>query len=181
MLVAENTCNVGEGAVVRQGHLIAVIVVVLLVALLYPSPAYGDSKAGDTYVRVKAGTPVTVLGLYRVPPASGCDPPNALPCKPHTYAVAKLPNGEVVLLWHKAVAYQTQTVRVDSNAPGPLTPREVNDFLRLSDTGGAELLPLLGAVMLFGGGLVTRRALTAGFQGQYDLATVAEDTNEVGR
>jgi len=157
----------------------------MLIALLYPSPAYApplhDTTAGDHYVSVRARTPVTVLGLYRYPAASGCDPPNAPPCKPHTYAVAKLPNGEVVLLWHKAVAYQTQTVRVDSNAPGPLTPREVNDFLRLSDTGGAELLPLLGAVMLFGGGLVTRRALTAGFQGQYDLATVAEDTNEVGR
>src|SRR5215216_2402821 len=151
MLVAENTCNVGEGAVVRQGHLIAVIVVVLLVALLYPSPAYGDSKAGDTYVRVKAGTPVTVLGLYRDPPDSGCDPPNAPPCKPHTYAVAQLPNGKVVFLPYKNVNYQTQTVRVGGHYSGPLTPGEVNRYLGLPGTGGAALLPLLGAVMLIGG------------------------------
>ena len=142
----------------------------VLVAVLYLSPAYAhsppdhnghqklvDGGSGEHFVSVKAGTLVTVLGLYRDPPDSGCDPPNAPPCKPHTDAVAQLPNGKVVLLHHKAVDYQTQTVRVDSNAPGPLTPREVNDFLGLPGTGGAALLPLLGAVMLIGGGLVARR------------------------
>jgi len=140
-----------------------VIMLAVLVALLHPSPAYApplhDTTAGETLVSVKAGTPVTVLGLYRAPAASGCNPPNAFPCKPHTYAVTQLPDGKVVLLQHKAVDYQTQTVRVDSNAAGPLTPGEVNDFLGLPGTGGAELWPLLGAVMLIGGALVLRRLL----------------------
>jgi hypothetical protein len=144
----------------------------VLVAVLYLSPAYAhsppdhnghqklvDGGSGEHFVSVKAGTPVTVLGLYRAPAASGCNPPNAFPCKPHTYAVTQLPDGKVVLLHHKAVDYQTQTVRVDSNAAGPLTPGEVNDFLGLPGTGGAELWPLLGAVMLIGGALVLRRLL----------------------
>jgi hypothetical protein len=147
---------------VDQRHLLVVMLVVL-VASLYPSPAYGqappyqDTTAGDHYVRVKAGTPVTVLGLYRDPADSGCNPPNAYPCRPHTYAVARLPTGKVVLVHHKAVDYQAQTVRVDSNAAGPLSPGEVNRYLGLPGTGGAALLPLLGAVMLIGGGLILRR------------------------
>jgi hypothetical protein len=35
----------------------------------------------------------------------------------------------------------------------------VNRYLGLSDTGGAALLPLLGAVMLIGSVLVARRML----------------------
>ena len=147
---------------VRQGQLLAVMLTVL-VALLPPSPAYGNSKAGDkagpSYVPVKAGTPVTVLGLYRDPANSGCIPPNAPPCRPHTYAITQLPNGKVVFLPYKDVNYQTQTVLVDGGGPGPLTAKWANRYLGLPDTGGAALLPLLGAVMLIGGGLILRRLL----------------------
>jgi hypothetical protein len=175
--------------VVRQGYLLAVVLMVLLVALLYSSPAYGHASrppsvpvtsAGQHLVSVKAGTPVTVLRLYRDPGESRCTPPNAYPCRLHTFAVTQLPDGKVVLVHHKAIDYTTQTVRVDTNAAGPLTLGEVNDFLRLSDTGGVALLPLLGAIMLIGGGLVVRRALTVGFQGEHHLATVAEYANQVG-
>ena len=149
----------------RQGYLIVTMLAVL-VALLYPSPAYAhdaprknvvDTSAGQHFVSVKAGTPVTVLGLYHEPANPSCHPPTLPACKPHTYAVAQLPNGKVVLLPYKAVNYQTQTVLVGGTAPGPLTPKEVNDFLGLPGTGGAALLPLLGAVMLIGGGLVARQ------------------------
>jgi hypothetical protein len=110
-------------------------------------------------VRVNDGTPVVVLGLWRSPANPNCHPPTLYACKPHTLAVAQLPNGEVVLFSYSAVNYETQTVRMDTNAPGPLRPGEVNRLLGLPGTGGAALLPLLGAVMLTAGGLILRRLL----------------------
>jgi hypothetical protein len=55
--------------VIRQRQLIAIVFAVLLVGLLYPSPAYAKSTAGRMLspVQVKAGTPVG----ERVPGAAG--------------------------------------------------------------------------------------------------------------
>jgi hypothetical protein len=122
-------------------------------ALLYPAPSYAhaaqlhDTKAGGPhFVRVKAGTPVLVLGLMK---------PGNRPCPECvTYAVVQLPNGNVVALGYKDINYQTQTVRVDTNAFGPYTSEDLKEFRWLPGTGGAALLPLVGAVMLLGGGLL---------------------------
>jgi hypothetical protein len=147
--------------VVRQGQLIVVMLVVLVV-LLYPSPAYAqvDTSAGQLPPRysVEAGTPLTVLGRYHGPDPN-CPPPER-PCKPYTWAVVQLPNQNVVLLPPSLVNYQTQTARSDTETSKPLTPEQVNEVLGLTDTGGAALLPLLGAVMLIGGGLVAGQLLT---------------------
>jgi hypothetical protein len=125
----------GEGAVVRQGYRVVIVLIALIVASLCLSPAYAQSpskhardaagkrvvgdkagvpKGGPDLVRVKAGTPVTVLGLSR----------NCPEC--HATPVVQLPNGDVMLLEDlKAIDYQTQTVRVDAKGSGPYTPKDL--------------------------------------------------------
>jgi hypothetical protein len=71
-----------------------------------------------------------------------------------------LPNENVVLLPPSLVNYQTQTARFDTETAKPLTPEQLDEVLGLPGTGGAALLPLLGAVMLIGGGLIARKLLT---------------------
>ena len=137
---------------IRQRQLIAIVFAVLLVGLLYPSPAYAKSTAGRMLspVQVKAGTPVVVLG-----------PKHFLAVGRYeawTEALVILPNGKVVRLSPNDVNYQTQTVRVNTLAP-VLAPGDVKEFLGLPGTGGAALLPLVGAVMLIGGGLILSRLL----------------------
>jgi hypothetical protein len=149
----------GRSVVVRRGHRVVAILVVLVVVVLYLSPAYAEPPPGvphDTagvsdFVKVKAGTPVTVLGLSK---------PGNRPCPEcPTDAVVQLPNGNVVVVDPKAINYQTHRVRVDTNASGPYTPEDLKEFRWLPGTGGASLLPLLGAVTLIGSGLVLRRLL----------------------
>jgi hypothetical protein len=158
------------------------MVAVLLVGLLYPSPAYAqapphhnghrgegvvDAKAGGPPVvsvkTVSDGTPVTVLGVYHGPANVSCPPAPPADCKPYKWAVVRLPNEKVVLLPYRDVNYQTQTVSLGKfksvGIGDPLTPEEVKEVLGLTDTGGAALLPLVGAVMLIGGGLILRRLL----------------------
>jgi hypothetical protein len=164
----------GGCAVVRQGHLIAAVLMVLLVALLYLSPAYGRAgeeqtsqipvtSSGQHIESVSDGTPVTVLGVYHGPANVSCPPAPPADCKPYKWAVVRLPNEKVVLLPYRDVNYQTQTVSLGKftsvEVGDPLTPAEVNRYLGLPGTGGAALLPLLGAVMLIGGGLVACRLL----------------------
>jgi len=136
---------------VRQGHRVVGIFVVLVVAVLYLSPAYAQSpsdhngrqkpvgdaagvkvvgdkagvpEGGPDLVRVGAGTPVTVLGLSRSCP--GCP----------AHAVVQLSNGDVVVLEDpKAFNYQTQTVRVDAKGSGPYTPEDLKEFRWLPGTG----------------------------------------------
>ena len=113
----------GRGAVVRQGHCVVAVLVVLVFAVLYRSLAHAkpppgvphDTAGGPHFVRVKAGTPVTVLGLSK---------PGNRPCPEcPTDAVVRLPNGDVVMLAAKAVNLQTHTVRMDwKYASGPYTP-----------------------------------------------------------
>lgn len=155
---------------VRQGYRV-VIMLVVLVALLYLSPAYAQSQLpegvpvqGSGQPRpahvVKAGTPVTVLGRYHGP-----DPncPRTQTCKPYTSVVVQLPNEDVVLLPDTSVNYQTQKVSLGKftamEIGEPLTPGQVTEILGLSDTGGVARLPLLGAVILIGSVLVARRML----------------------
>src|SRR5829696_8391422 len=128
----------GGGAVIRQAQLIAVIALAVLVALLYPSPAYAhdaprnsvvDTTAGQHFVSVKAGTPVTVLGVYHGPANVSCPPAPPADCKPYKWAVVRLPNEKVVLLPYRDVNYQTQTVSLGKftavEIGDPLTPAEV--------------------------------------------------------
>jgi hypothetical protein len=145
--------------VVRQVPYVIASLMVLLVGVLYPSPAFAKpppgvprDKAGvSDFVKVKAGTPVTVLGLSK---------PGNRPCPEcPTDAVVRLPNGDVVVLVPKAINFQTQTVRMDTNAFGPYPPEALKELQWLPGSGGAALLPLLGAVMLIGGGLVLHRLL----------------------
>ena len=145
-----------------------VIMLVVLVALLYPSPAYANPKlppgvpvtgAGQSFVKVKAGTPVTILGLHHEPANPDCHPPTLFACRAHTYAIAQLPNGKVVALHDELVNFQTHTIRVSGTVGGPLSPKEVDRYLGLSDTGGVAISPLLGAVVLIGSVLVARRML----------------------
>ena len=166
VLVAENKRTYAQGgcAVVRQGFRV-VIMLAVLDALFYQSPAYAHpnhihgTSAGQPQHQygVEAGTPVTVLGRYHGPDPN-C-PPTTRPCKPYTSAVVRLPNENVVLLPPSFVNYQTQTARFDAETSAPLTPGQVKEILGLTNTGGVALLPLLGAVMLIGGGLVARRLL----------------------
>jgi hypothetical protein len=157
----------GGCVVVRQGCRV-VIMLVVLVALLCPSPANANPKlppgvpvtgTGQSFVKVKAGTPVAVLGLDHEPANPDCHPPTLNACQAHTYAIVQLPNGKVVALDSDVVNFQTQTVRVVAQAGGPLTPKEVNRSLGLSDTGGVAISPLLGAVILIGSVLVARRMI----------------------
>jgi len=85
-----------------------------------------------------------------------CHPSTLLACKPYTDAVACLPNGKVMLLPYNSVNYQTQTVRVDLHAL-MVRSGQVGRNVGLPGTGGAALLPLVGAVMLIGGRLILRR------------------------
>jgi hypothetical protein len=153
----------GRSAVVRQGHCVVAILGVVVVAVLCLSPAYAKPPPGDIpdddayrgdgpdFVKVKAGTPVTVLGLMK---------PGTRPCPECvTYAVVQLPNADVVSLDPKDINYQTNRMRVDTEASGPYPPEHLKEFRWLPGTGGAALLPLLGAVTLVGSGLVLRRLL----------------------
>jgi hypothetical protein len=133
--------------------------VVLIVTVLCPSPAFAkpppgvphDTAGGPHFVRLEAGTPVSVPGLSK---------PGNRPCPDCvTYAVVRVPNGDVVTLPRNAIDYETQTVRVSEMAFGPYTSEDLKEFLWLPSTGGAALLPLLGAAMLVGGALVLRRLL----------------------
>jgi hypothetical protein len=159
----------GQDAVVRQGYRVVIVLLALIVASLCLSPAYAQSpskhardaagervvgdkagvpKGGPDLVRVKAGTPVTVLGLSR----------NCPEC--HATPVVQLPNGDVVILEDlKAIDYWTHTVRVDAKGSGPYTPVDLKEVRWLPGTGGEALLPLVGAVMLIGSGLVLGRLL----------------------
>ena len=110
----------GGCAVVRQGYRV-VIMLVVLVALLCPSLAYTKPKlppgvpvtgAGQSFVKVKAGTAVTVLGLHHEPANPDCHPPTLFACRAHTYAIAQLPNGKVVALHDELVNFHTHTIRV---------------------------------------------------------------------
>jgi hypothetical protein len=154
----------GGCAVVRPGYRLVIVLAVLIVALVYLAPAYAQSPPHDTAGQppppygVEAGTQLTVLGRYHEPdPNSKCPPLPRDECKPHTWAVVRLPNKNVVLLPPDWVDYQTQTVRFDSETSKPLTPGQVREILVLSDTGGVAIPPLLGAVVLTGSVLLARR------------------------
>jgi hypothetical protein len=153
----------GRCTVLRQGYRLVILLAALIVAVLYLSPAYArgvpHDTAGQDFVSVKAGTPVTVLGLHHEPANPSCHPATLYACQAHTYALVQLPNGKVVALDHKAVNFQTHTIRVSGGAFGPLPPKVGNRDLGLSDTGGVARLPLVGAVVLIGSVLLLRRML----------------------
>jgi len=145
---------------------------VLIVALVYLSPAYAQPKlpprvpvtgAGQHIEGVSDGTPVTVLGVYHGPARRDCPPLPRVECKPYTWAVVQLPNEDVVLLPYRDVDFQTQKVSLGKftavEIGDPLTPAEVSRYLGLSDTGGVAISPLLGAAILIGSVLLARRML----------------------
>jgi LPXTG-motif cell wall-anchored protein len=74
--------------------------------------------------------------------------------RPHrgTLANVELENGIIIQVPYDAINYAEQKPARYIAHPTVLSTPEP-----LPDTGGAALLPLLGAVMLIGGGFVSRR------------------------